>query len=229
MVVIKIMMLMSITFGMLNAQADTWKRLKPLKEYKSSGYRLKNDVKYLEIREYFRDIHEITYDVTHYKISVAMQKKYLQDLASNKRKKFKTLPPNLSKDTNIRKKGFCLMSGCTSKISNGFMIDSRDKMWRMNRVEDIISMLSTIDTSAEVKLVLWLNDNHRTDTEENYSDKYRKTSSGYTVISEYDNSLSNMGECGHFTYEIKIDYQGKIVKKKLLKKVASKHGCLAVD
>ena len=49
------------------------------------------------------------------------------------------------------------------------------------------------------------------------------------VISEYDNSIMNFGECGHFTYRININKKGKIIGKKLLKKKPSKNGCLAMD
>ncbi len=115
------------------------------------------------------------------------------------------------------------MSGCTFSRSNGFMIDKEGKMWRMNEVLDVVKYLGKIDTPAEIKLVLWLNN------EAHDKDKYRKTSNGYTVISEYDNSIDNFGECGHFVYRLKINKKGKITEKKLLKKTASIHGCVAAD
>ena len=109
------------------------------------------------------------------------------------------------------------------------MIDSHGKMWRMNTVNDVIGMLGGIDTPAEAKLVLWLNNKNRGISDENYKDKYRKTSKGYTIISEYDNSIDNIGECGHFTYRINISKKGKITEKKLLKKNPSKNGCMTMD
>ena len=99
----------------------------------------------------------------------------------------------------------------------------------MNTVKDVIGMLGEIDTPAEAKLVLWLNDKNRGISDENHKDKYRKTSKGYAVISEYDNSINNFGECGHFTYRIHISKTGKVREKKLLKKEPSKNGCLTMD
>ena len=90
-------------------------------------------------------------------------------------------------------------------------------------------MLGEIDTPAEAKLVLWLNDKNRGTSDVDHKDKYRKTSKGYTVISEYDNSIDNFGECGNFTYRININTKGKITEKKLLKKKPSRNGCMTMD
>lgn len=109
------------------------------------------------------------------------------------------------------------------------MIDSHEKIWRMNEVKDIIEMLGSIDTPAEAKIVLWLNDKNRDTSDENHKDKYRKTHKGYIVISEYDNSVDNFGECGNFTYRISISKKGEITEKKLLSKKPSKNGCLTMD
>ena len=51
----------------------------------------------------------------------------------------------------------------------------------------------------------------------------------YTIISEYDNSIANFGECGHFTHRIDVSKEGKITQKKLLKKRDSVNRCLTVD
>ena len=93
----------------------------------------------------------------------------------------------------------------------------------MNEVSDVVKYLGTVDTQAELKLVLWLNN------EAHDKDKYRKISNGYIVISEYDNSIDNLGECGHFVYRLKVSKKGKITEKKLLKKTASKDGCVTAD
>jgi len=109
------------------------------------------------------------------------------------------------------------------------MIDSKGKIWRMNEVQDVMNMLERVKTPADLKLVLWLQHPNWDLTDENHQEKYRKTATGYTVIAQYENSIMNKGECGHFTYRLTVDHQGKIGSKKLLKKEPSKEGCLAVD
>ena len=210
----------------VQAKSIKWQKLKSLKEYSPSAYNLKEGVEYLEVRSYYKDVGESEYDMSS---STPLLTMYRKPLVSFDSKKFKSLKPNLSKDKKKKKETMCLMMGCVSRISNAFMLDSQGKMWGMNRVEDIIGMLGVIDTPAEAKVVLWLNDKHRDITDENHKDKYRKTTKGYRIISEYDNSIANFGECGNFTYRIDISKKGKITQKKLLKTKASKDGCLAVD
>ncbi len=226
--IFKIVLLVLLITG-VHAKGAKWQELKALKEYPVNAYKLKEGVEYLEIRNYIKGNKDKRYNIKKYGVTVSMQRTPLKSFSPKMVKKFKALSPNLSKQTNIKSSTFCLMSGCVSQISNGFMIDSHGKMWRMNMVKDVIGMLGEIDTPAEAKLVLWLNDKNRSTSDENYKDKYRKTSKGYTVISEYDNSIMNFGECGHFTYRININKKGKITGKKLLKKKPSKNGCLAMD
>ncbi len=68
------------------------------------------------------------------------------------------------------------MSGCVFRQSNGFMIDDQQKIWRMNEVSDVINYLGKIDTPAELKLVLWLNN------EAHDEDKYQRTEGVYCYI-----------------------------------------------
>ncbi len=226
--IFKIVLLILLATG-VHAKSIKWQELKPLKAYPASAYTLKNGVEYLEIREYYNGVKDTKYKIETYRVTVPMGETSFKSFSPEMVKKFKALSPNLSKQTNIKKSSFCLMSGCASRISNGFMIDRRGKMWRMNRAKDVIEMLGEIDTPAEAKLVLWLNNKNRGLSDKNYKDKYRKTSKGYTVISEYDNSIMNFGECGNFTYRISINKKGKITEKKLLKKKPSKNGCMTMD
>lgn len=213
----------------LEAKSNKWQKLKSLNQYLPTAYSLKEGVEYLEIRGYYKGVGESSFDTSEYKTLLSMYHKPLLSFDSKVVKRFKSTQPNLSKETNIKKSTICLMSGCLSRISNAFMIDSQAKVWRMNRVEDIISMLGEIDTPAEAKLVLWLNEKHRDISGTNHKDTYHKTTKGYTILSEYDNSISNFGACGNFAYKINISKQGKITEKRLLKTRPSKNGCLAVD
>lgn len=224
----KQVLLWVLLLSAVHAKDTKWHTLKSFEVYPASAYTLREGVEYLEIRTYVWGIQSKTYSKK-YIVTAKLGKKPLNSFDPKVVKKFKASSPNLTEKTNIRKYGFCVMAGCTSYISNGFMIDKKQKIWRMNEVSDVLSMLGEVDTPAEVKLVLWLNDNNRGTSDLNHKDKYRKTSKGYAILSEYDNSMSNFGECGLFTYEINISKQGKITQKKLLKKRDSPHGCLAVD
>lgn len=224
-----VLLLLSLLLTGLHAKAAKWQKLKSLKEYSGSDYALKKGVEYLEIREYFRGVKDKGYNTKKYEVTVSMQGSALKSFNTEIVKKFKASIPNLSKQTNIKASTFCLMRGCVSRISNGFMIDSHEKIWRMNEVSDLIGMLGEVNTPAEAKIVLWLHDNRRDISDKNHKDKYRKTSKGYTVISEYDNSIDNFGECGNFTYQINISKKGKITENKLLKKKPSKNGCMTMD
>lgn len=212
----------------LHAKDTKWQNLNSLDVYVASDYRLKKNVKYLEIRAYTKSMKSTEYS-TGYKVTARLGEIPLTSFHPQIVNRFKSSSPNLSEQTNIKKHGICIMAGCISHISNGFMVDSHNKIWRMNTVEDLVEMLGKIDTPAETKMILWLHDKSRGTSDKNHKDKYRKTANGYTVISEYDNSISNFGECGHFTYEIKVSKTGMIIEKKLLKKKPSKHGCLAMD
>ncbi len=226
--ILNIVLLVLLTTGVY-AKAEKWQKLKAVESYSPSEYHLKKGVEYLEIRNYHWGMNDRGYNTKGYRVTVSMQNSPLTSFSADIVKKFKVSSPNLSKQTNIKKTGSCLMSGCFSNISNGFMIDSHGKIWRMNMVEDIIKMLGEIDTPAEAKIVLWLNDKNRGASDRNHKDKYRKTAKGYVIISEYDNSIDNFGECGYFTYKISISKTGVITEKKLLKKKPSKNGCMTAD
>ena len=207
---------------------DQWQKLKPLEDYSPDDFNLKKGVEYLEIRTYHKGQKEKKYRTKDYSIAIRMGETPLSFFEPKLIKAFKKIAPNLSNETNIKQVGFCLMSGCVSKISNGFMIDSHNKMWVMNTTEDILNMIGEVDTPAEAKLVLWLDDKRMGEPEEDIY-QYQKVDNGYKILYEYDNSLSNLGECGHFIYEMFITKNGKITQKKLLKKSEPKNGCLAMD
>lgn len=220
--------------ALMDTTMHKWQELKSLEAYPASAYTLKEDVEYLEIRTYSTQVSGIigltprkTYFKNH--VAVKLGKKPLDSFDPKVVEKFKASSPKLSEESNIRKYKFSLMSGSTSYTSNGFMIDKSKKIRQLNKVSDVIEKLGKIDTPAEVKLVLWLNDSSRDTTDEKHKDRYRKTFKGYSVISEYNNGTTNLGECGHFTYEISISKQGEITEKKLLRKKPSKYGCGSAD
>ena len=193
-----------------------FKKLKPLKAYSPSAYNLSNDIKYLELRLY-------TYfnskEVTKYKLITTAKK---GNVANTLIRKLQKYPPLLSKKADIHASGMCVMSGCSFRRGNAFVIDNKNKMWKMDEASDVLTYLGKIDTEAELRLVLWVKSIKYDNS------KYRKVKNGYEVIAEYDNSINNVGECGHFTYRLKVNSWGDI-SEKLLSKTESKNGCIAAD
>jgi len=208
------------------SEDSKWHTLKSLKDYPASSYNLKNGVEYLEIRLYnSTDNKKFS---SSYKVPLHIGKRKLNTYSKRIIKKFKNSKPNLSRGSSIREDSMCIMSGCGYILGNGFMIDSKGIIWNMNESPDIVEMLGEIDTPAEIKLIIWLNNKFKKLDDEKHKDKYRKTSTGYEIISEYENHIDNLGECGIFRYKISIDKNGNILNKKLLSKLKSK-GCLALD
>ena len=225
--IFKIALLILLT-TQTEAQNSKWSKLKSIKAYPPTAYNLKEGVEYLELRTYHKAPKEKRYSKK-YRVEASMYKKPLNSFPPKLVRKFKKLTPNLSKEADIKRSGVCLMFGCSLYISNGFMIDSNHKLWRMNEVADIIDMLGKIDTPAELKIVLWLHETNRDANDYKHKDIYKKSAKGYTVISKYTNRLLNAGDCGEFTYRLEIDEDGNILERKLLKKRALKDGCLMAD
>jgi len=53
----------------LEAKEVKWQKLKSLKEYAPSAYNLKYGVEYLEVRSYYKDVGESSYDTSSYQLS----------------------------------------------------------------------------------------------------------------------------------------------------------------
>ena len=214
-----------------NTQTKTndsnWHKLKMLKEYDATDFNLKEGVEYLEIRIYTKGQQKQNYSKK-YQVAVRMYRTPLDSFGSKMVKEFKNIEPNFSNETNIKKRGFCLMAGCTHILGNGMMIDSKKKMWSMNTTDDIIDMIGEVDTPAEAKLIVWLKDKNMRELEGDIY-KYRKVSNGYEISNEYENGIANFGECGHFIYEMFVSKDGEISNKRLVEKKELESGCLEMD
>ncbi len=210
--IFKIVLLILLATG-LHAKDAKWQKLKSLESYSGNAYTLKEGVEYFEIREYFNH-RQSKKDKNIYIVRITTHRTPLKSFDPKIVKRFRDSQPNLSTQTNIRK---WIKSYDRSK-SNGFMIDDHGKIWRMNTTKDVIEMLGEIDTPAEAKMILWLNDEYRTVSDGNYKDKYRKTSKGYTIISEHIDGFDSEGHCSDLTYRIKITKKGHIAEHKLIKK-----------
>ena len=199
-----------------------FKKLKALKAYSPNSYNLAKDIKYLELRRYtYSNSKNLTKRGTSPRyelIAVAKRGSVSKKLI----KKLRSYPPILSKKADIHTSGICIMSGCNFLKGNAFVIDNKNKMWKMDEASDVLTYLGKIDTEAELKMLLWVKSIKYDNS------KYRKVKNGYEVIAEYDNSINNVGECGHFVYRLRVSKWGDI-SERLLSKTQSKNGCLAMD
>ena len=200
----------------------TFKPLKPLKAYSPNSYKLAKDIKYLELRRYtYSNSKDLTKRGAYpkYELIAVAKRGSVSDKLIKKLRKY---PPILTQKADIHASEMCVMSGCGFVRGNAFVIDNRNKMWKMDEFSDLLTYLGKIDTEAELKMVLWAK-SFKYD-----NSKYRELLDSYEVIVEYDNSISNVGECGHFTYRLKVSKWGDI-SEKLLRKTQSKNGCIAMD
>ncbi len=190
----------------LHAKGTKWQELKPVHLYSASDFHLKESVKCLELKTCMTDTKgKKCVGKSFSKVIVCSES--LGYFDSKLIKKFKRLYPKVSKLGNIRKKT------PINSITNGFSIDDKGTIWRLNEVKDIVDILGEIDTPAETQLVLWL---HGKDL----AKSYRKVSNGYEVLVEKKILSPCNGKKDYeeiFIYKRQIGKQGKISKQKLIK------------
>ncbi len=203
--IFKIILLVLLLTG-LHAKTTKWKELKSVHLYTASEFNFKSDVKCLEMKTCTSNVkrEKCTYK-TYTKISICPEP--LQHLDSKLIKRYKKLFPKASKKDNIRK------DILPNSITNGFSIDDKGTIWRLNEVKDVLDILGEIDTPAEAQFVLWL---HGKDP----AKSYRKVAKGYEVLIENKTLSPCDGKKDYeeiFIYQREISKQGKISKQKLIK------------
>lgn len=207
----------------LQAKEVEWKKIdkEALGTYKSSEYSLKSDVKCLEIRIYFVD-KKNRIDREYWSSPISWCVRPYKSFDLKLMKNFRNAKPNLSRNGDIGKRK-------AGSISNAFVIDARNKMWRMNMVEDVIRYLGEVDMLSEAQLVLWLHGKQS-------PNRYRKTSRGYEFLIEYTKSSAGCRQCKPTETciedkEIKekaiVDKKGDIIFFKQLKSRIFKQECIA--
>lgn len=216
---------LSLTFLMLTglyAKESKWHTLKPIDQYHVSDFTLKKNLGYLEIRQYLIDEHH-KLKKSSYQTLWSFYRMPLKSFGSKKVKIFRKLPPRLLESSDIVLHDFEDGGiGCYYAY-NGFAINKDGKMFRMNRIKDIIGFFGDIDTPAEAQVVLKLHNKHR-------GKGYRKTSQGYNIMIEYTEEYGDsQSYCKKLKYFAKISKQGKVTKYKLISSHKTKTYCMHVD
>jgi len=188
--------------------SNAWVKLKPLETYPHSAFKLKKGIEYLEVRQYDSDKYK-GINKEKYRVRFPIYRTPLNVFNPKLTRQFRHIPPNISKETNIKRLSICATGECKTTIGNGFYIGSNGRMGYMNEIDDVVSFLGTIDTPAEIQFVLWMNNKEN-------AKYYRKTQRGYEVIIDYVNNVANFGKCGKFRDKALITYKGKIAKYQTL-------------
>jgi len=207
----------------LQAKEASWKKMDrdELGGYKRGDYHLRSDVQCLEIRTYFVD-NKNRINRNYWSSPITWSVKLFKAFSPKLMKSFRKAKPNLSRNGDIGKQE-------AGKISNAFMIDDQNKMWRMNMTEDVIRYLGDIDMLSEARLVLWLHGKQS-------PNRYRKTFRGYEFLIEYTKSSAGCQKCKPTETciedkEIKekaiVDKKGDIVLFKQLESRILKQECIA--
>ena len=223
--IIKILFFIVFLFMATNLQAKevSWKKLdrEELRSYKRGEYHLRQDIQCLEVRRYPVNKNN-KLDRNYWSNIITWCVMPYKSFDSKLMKGFRKAKPNLSRNGDIGKReaGF---------ISNAFVMDRENKMWRMNMVEDVVRYLGTVDTLAEARLILWLYGKQK-------PYKYRKTSKGYEFLITYTKSIAGCDKCKSTETciedkEIKekaiVDRKGNIVFFKQLYSKILQEECIA--
>jgi len=212
--------LLAVSF---QAESNQWYPLKYVEDYGPKDFNLKNNVAYLEIRQYqVNDRNKLK--KRSYKTILSLYRAPLKSFNPSQIKKFHNLAPDLSDRGNIRKSTLENQGvGCHYRY-NGFLIDNNGKMYRMNTIEEVIGLLGNIDTAAEAQTVLWLYDKVS-------GNSYCKSSRGYDILMEYQDTEGDAQTeyCKKYQYQASINEKGNIVKYKLLKTIKTKTPCMHID
>jgi len=204
------------------AKEVSWKKLNrdELGGYQVGEYRLGVNVQCLEIRTYFVDKRNGV-DRDYWSSPVTWCVKPYKSFDPVLMKNFRNARPNLSRDGDIGKRE-------AGRISNAFVVDGQNKIWRMNMAEDVIRYLGDIDSLAEARLVLWLYGKQK-------PYRYRKTSRGYEFLIAYTKSTAGCQKCktNEVCIEDKairekaiVDKKGNIVLFKQIKSKIVKQECI---
>ncbi len=180
--IVKIILWIVLLTG-LHSKDIKWHMAETIEMYaldQNSVFNLKDHVAYLEIRWEEKGNNEY----------MIIKKVPLDSFGTKIVKQFHDLKPKYSAKANLLNKG------------NAFFIDDKGKIWQMDMIEDVMSLLGDIDTPAEAQLVLWL---HRGCNAKEYS----RTSKGYKMLVEEHEGK----KC--YLDEIFISKKGKLSSKSM--------------
>ncbi|MBN2824673.1 MAG: hypothetical protein JXQ76_05070 [Campylobacterales bacterium] len=200
-------------------EASQWHTLKPLSHYSSSDYQLKKGVEILELREYKINTKEEIMPTPYRKV-VSIEKKPLKSFDATTIKYFESIKPIIHSRNDFGMLSYVFVGHGCRYLYNAMMIDSEQKIYKMDTKADLIGFLGSIDTDAEVQLVTFLQKKLE-------GIKYRKVAQGFEVIvvAAFKAGAPNT-KCKESTYSIIIDTQGNIIQDTLINEKELELDCI---
>ena len=193
-----------------------WYNLKKLEDYdKISDFNLKKGIDYIEIRSYLVDENN-NIKKRRYSVLFSAYRKKLSDFDRELVRDFRLLKPIKAKGSDL-----VLESNHFSCkiLYNAFVITDKNKIFKMNMKDDILSFLDEIDTDGEFVLMAWIRAFDRNII------KYRKSRNGFDgIIFEQPNV--GIGKCVDTTYKATFDKGVRFLKQKTIKSQKTNRDCL---
>jgi len=206
MYIVKLFALWIIVFTFGDAQ---WRAIKDISLYHpQQDFNLREDVHYFEIRQYaITDSGELSKKIKDYKVLFKAYQKPLSALDQTTQRRFKATKPLVHKESNLK---VCEIGGVGCHyLCNIFLIDNKNRIYKMNEIQDIVPFLGQIDTDAEFVLLAWLQE-----ASSAKFTKYKKTDKGFEAISRYDEFEE---QCGYETSHLTFNKKMKMINKKVVK------------
>ncbi|MEA2028671.1 MAG: hypothetical protein U9N49_06820 [Campylobacterota bacterium] len=199
--------------------AKEWQSLKKLSHYKARDYNFKKGVEILELREYKINTKEKLMPIAYRKV-VSIAQKPLNSFEQITIKQFTEAQPLIHSRNDFGLLSYDFAGIGCRYLYNGFMIDTKGKIFKMDTKADFIGFLGEIDRAAEIQLVTLLHKKLE-------GLKYRKVAQGYEVIvvAAFETGAPNT-KCKESTYSVIIDTQGNIVSDKLIKEKQLELDCI---
>jgi hypothetical protein len=201
-----------------------WHPLKLMTAYHGQDFHLKPGVAYVEMRRSDTFRPHVDKPTTQVKRAFVLSRKPLERYGVKTARAFRRLPMSPKKRYTLMQGGAGHLTGTSSWYYNGFMLDTKGKMWRLESVRDLIDMVAPIDTPAEAKLVLWAHqhaEGFTTDTGD-YHARYKKIGRNYLIEEHYAITDTAYGECGIYTWRNTITRTGRITHRKQISRRSSK-------
>jgi len=211
--------------GGVSVKKDESTKLKKLTEYNVSAFKLTKDVSYFEIQSYdtFGAKNNLRFlpSLGVGRTKVFFDKSAYQSLTKKEKNKVNIASPVLPKSDHFGAwiaPPMTRNSGTIVSISNLHYLDKKSNLHTVSNTSGVMDLLGTIDTPAEIQLVLWMN-------KEKHAKSYKKVDNTYEIITNYTIGVTHVEPCGTYTYRLIMDLNGKIIKKKLLKYKKLKYAC----
>ncbi|SFV54599.1 hypothetical protein MNB_SV-13-1954 [hydrothermal vent metagenome] len=181
---------------------------------RASDFNLEEGVEYLEIRA------NVVYPwKKSHRVLFSTDKTYMSKMSQTLQETLNALAPIDNRENNLYLEHKRNSSSCRI-VYNAVIVTNKDKIYKMNTIQDIRSVLGTIDTEGEIALLLWLHDY------ENTLEQYRRTFQGFEATGWYQPMIGEAQKCTNREYKRYFDRNMNFVMEVELRKEKSNITCV---